>query len=80
MIKVDLGAIVFTRGFSLERTHTMGKQITVEQLIEKCIVMMISKAMIMNIGITFMTSRPTPACIYNYYSTHRLLSSMHLEY
>ena len=29
---------------------TVGEQITAEQLIEKCIVMMISKAMIMNIG------------------------------
>ena len=26
------------------------------------------------------SSRPTPACIYYYYSTHRPLSSMHLEY
>ena len=34
MIKIDPRAIVFTRGFSLERTHTMGKQITVEQLIK----------------------------------------------
>ena len=42
--------------------------------------MMTSKAMIMNIGITSMSSRPTPACIYYYYSTHRPLSSMHLEY
>ena len=80
MIKIDPGAIVFTRGFSLERTHTVGKQITVEQLIEKCKVMTISKAMIMNIGITSVTSRPTPACIYYYYSTHRPLSIMHLVY
>ena len=35
MIKIDPGAILFTRGFSLERKHTVGKQITVEQLIEK---------------------------------------------
>ena len=35
MIKIDSGAKVFTRGFSLERTHTVGKQITGEQLIEK---------------------------------------------
>ena len=34
----------------------------------------------MYIGITSETSRPTPACIYYYYSTHRPLSSMHLEY
>jgi hypothetical protein len=67
MMKIDPGAIVFTRGFSLERTHTVGKQITVEQLIEKRIVMTISKAMIINIGITSVTSRPTPACIYYYY-------------
>ena len=37
---------------------TVGEQITVEQLIEKHIVMMISKVMIMNIGITFVTSIP----------------------
>ena len=35
MIKIDPGAIVFTRGFSLERTHTVGKQITIEKLIKK---------------------------------------------
>ena len=52
------GAIGLTRGFSLERKHTMGKQITVEQLIEERIVMTISKAMIMNIGITSVSSRP----------------------
>ena len=34
----------------------------------------------MYIGITSATSRPTPACIYYYYSTHRPLSSMDLEY
>ena len=34
---------------------TMGEQITAEELIEKSIVMMISKAMIMNIGITSVT-------------------------
>ena len=43
MIKIDPGAIVFTRGFSLKRKHTVGKQITVEQLIEKRKVMTISK-------------------------------------
>ena len=58
MVKIDPGAIVFTRGFSLERKHTVGKQITVEQLIEKRKVMKISKAMIMNIGIMSVTSRP----------------------
>ena len=41
MIKDRPGAIVFTRGFSLERKHTVGKQITVEQLIEKRIVIMV---------------------------------------
>ena len=80
MIKIHLGAIVFTRGFSLETKHMVGKQITVEQLIEKRIVMTISKAMIMYIGITSETSRNTPACVYYYYSTHRLISSMHLVY
>ena len=58
MRKIDPGAIVLTRGFSVERTHMVGKQITVEKLIEKRIVMTISKAMIMNIGITSVTSRP----------------------
>ena len=31
---------------------TVGEQITAEQLVEKCIIMKISKAMMMNIGIT----------------------------
>ena len=78
MMRIDPGAIVFTRGFSLERTHIVGKQIIVEKLIEKHKVMTISKAMIMHIGIKSVTSRPTSGCIYYYYSTHRLLSSMHL--
>ena len=51
----------------------VGKQITVEQLIKKRIVVKISKAMIMYIGITSKISRPTLACIYYYYSTHRPL-------
>ena len=37
---------------------TVGEQINAEQLIEKRKVMTISKAMIMNIGITPMSSRP----------------------
>ena len=66
---------------SLEIAYiTVGEQITAEQLIEKRIIMMTSKAMIMNIGITSVSSRPTPACIYYYYFTHQPLSSMHLEY
>ena len=74
-------AIGFNSGFSQDSISiTVGEQITVEQLIEKCKVMTISKEMIMHIGITSMSSRPTLACIYYYYSTHRLLSSMHLEY
>ena len=48
----------FSRCFSHERKHTVGKQITVEQLTEKCKVMTIYKAMIMNIGITSVTTRP----------------------
>ena len=56
MIKVDPGAIVFTRGFSLETKHTVGKQITVGQLIEKRIVMTLFMSMIMYIGITSVTS------------------------
>ena len=60
--------------------NTVGEQITAEKLIEMRKVMTISKAMIMNIGITSVSSRSTPACIYYYCSTHRPLSSMHLEY
>ena len=52
------------------KQHTAGKQITLGQLIEKQIIMTISKAMIMYIGITSKISRPTLACIYYYYSTH----------
>ena len=80
MMKIDPGAIGFTSGFSQEHKYsTVGEQITVEQLIEKRIIMRLS-SMIMYIGIMSMTSSPTPACIYYYYSTHRPLSSMHLEY
>ena len=44
MIKIDLGAIGFTSGFSQDSISiTVGEQITVEQLIEKCIVMRISR-------------------------------------
>ena len=64
------GAIGFTRGFSLERKHMMGKQMIVEQLIEKHKVMKMPKAMIVNTDIMSVTSRLTPACIYYYYSTH----------
>ena len=71
-------AIFFTRGFSLE--DSIRRVIIVGQLIEKQIIMMISKAMIIYIGITFETSGLTHACIYYYYSTHHPLSSMHLEY
>ena len=38
--------------------NTVGEQIIVEQLIEKRKVMTISKAMIMNIGIMSVSSRP----------------------
>ena len=42
--KRDQGAIGFTSGFSPESISiTVGEQITVEQLIEKCIVMRISR-------------------------------------
>ena len=44
----------------------MGKQNTIGQLIEKQIIMTISKEMIMYIGIMSETSRPTPACTYYY--------------
>ena len=49
---------------------TVGEQITVEQLIENRIITKTSKEMIMNIGITSVSSRLTPSCIYYYYSTH----------
>ena len=59
MMRIDPGAIGFTSGFSREhKFSTVGEQITVEKLIELSIVMMTSKAMIMNIGIMFVTSRP----------------------
>ena len=80
MMRIDPGAIGFTSGFSREKLHSVGEQITVGQLIEKQIIMKISKAMIMYIGITSKIRTPTLACIYYYYSTHRLLSSMHLVY
>ena len=44
MIKDTPGAIGFTRGFSQDSMSiTVGEQITVEQLIEKCIVMRLSR-------------------------------------
>ena len=59
MIKDRPGAIGFTSGFSQDSISiTVGEQITAEQLIEKRKVMTISKAMIMNIGITDVSSRP----------------------
>ena len=44
MMKIDPGAIGFTSGFSQDSISiTVGKQITVEQLIELSIVMRISR-------------------------------------
>ena len=44
MIKIDPVAIGFTSGFSQEhRYSTVGEQITVEQLIEKRIIMRLSR-------------------------------------
>ena len=44
MMKIDPGAIGFTSGFSHDSISiTMGEQITVEQLIEKRIIMMLSR-------------------------------------
>ena len=43
MIKDRPGGIGFTRGFSQDRKNTVGEQITAEQLIEKRIVMRISR-------------------------------------
>ena len=58
MMRIDPGAIGFTSGFSQDSINiTVGEQITVEQLIEERIIMTISKAMIMNIGITSVSIR-----------------------
>ena len=44
MMKIDPGAIGFTSGFSQDSISiTVGEQITVEQLIEKSIVMRLSR-------------------------------------
>ena len=44
MMNIDLGAIGFTSGFSQEHKYfTVGEQITIEQLIEKRIVMRLSR-------------------------------------
>ena len=44
MVKIDPGAIGFTSGFSQEHKYfTMGERITVEQLIEKRIIMRLSR-------------------------------------
>ena len=44
MIKIDPGAIGFTRGFSQDNISiTVGEQITIEQLIEKRIIMRFSR-------------------------------------
>ena len=77
---MDLGAIGFTSGLSQDSISiTVGEQITIKQLIELSTVMRISRYDHVYRH-HVVTSRPTPACIYYYYSTHRLLSSMHLEY
>ena len=48
MMEIDPGAIGFTSGFSQDNISiTVGEQITIEQLVEKRKLMMISKAMIM---------------------------------
>ena len=44
MMRIDPGAIGFTSGFSQEHKYSMvGEQITVEQLIEKRIIMRLSR-------------------------------------
>ena len=44
MMRIDPGAIGFTSGFSQDSISiTVSEQITVEQLIEKCIIMRISR-------------------------------------
>ena len=58
MMRIDPGAIGFTSGFFKIACIVVGEQIIAKQLIEERIIMKISKAMIMNIGITSMSSRP----------------------
>ena len=48
----------------MKTNNTVGEQITVEQLIEKRKVRTISKATIMHIGITSVSSRLKRFCIY----------------
>ena len=44
MMRIDPGAIGFTSGFSQEHKYsTVGEQITIEKLIELCIIMRISR-------------------------------------
>ena len=44
MMRIDSGAIGFTSGFSQEHKYsTVGEQITIEQLIEKRIIMRLSR-------------------------------------
>ena len=44
MMRIDPGSIGFTTGFSQEHKYfTVGEKITVEQLIEKQIIMMLSR-------------------------------------
>ena len=44
MMRIDLGAIGFTSGFSQEHKYSMvGEQITVKELIELSIIMMLSR-------------------------------------
>ena len=44
MIKIDSGAIGFTSSFSQDHKYsTVGEQITIEQLIEKRIIMRLSR-------------------------------------
>ena len=56
---------------------TVGEQITAEQLIEERIIMMISKAMIMNIRIT--TKKYTAVMIRVCHSRSRFLSCMYIH-
>ena len=80
MMRIDPGAIGFTSGFSQEHKYaTVGEQITVKQLIEKRIIMRLSRY---DHGYRHhvQDNRSKRFCIYYYYSTHRPLSNMHIEY
>jgi hypothetical protein len=71
MIKVDPGAIVFTSGISPIKIACGGETNYCWAIDRKSHSYDDIHGMIMYIGITSVTSRPAPACIYYYYSTNQ---------